>query len=89
MFIPHTRLLSVNVCTLPKKDIKNKLYYALRSGHGVSIFTPNTQMLLSANKDGRLCKLLNSADNTAGGKRYMAIANIESVGVVYELVHII
>lgn len=61
MFIPHTRLLSVNVCTLPKKDIKNKLYYALRSGHGVSIFTPNTQMLLSANKDGHLCKLLNSS----------------------------
>lgn len=61
MFIPHTRVLSVKVCTLPKENIKKDLSSLLLTGHGFSIFTPNTQMLLSANKDGHLCKLLNSS----------------------------
>ena len=61
MFIPHTKVLSVKVCTLPKNKIKQKICHALKGERGIGIFTPNTQMLLSANKDGHLCKLLNSS----------------------------
>ena len=61
MFLPHTYVLSVKVCTLSKSGIKKELADMLRHEKGFSVFTPNPQMLLAADKDRRLCELLNSS----------------------------
>ena len=61
MFFPHTRVLSVKVCTLSKENIKKELSDRLFDGHGFSVFTPNTQMLLASKKERSLRTLLNSS----------------------------
>ena len=61
MFFPRTRVLSVKVCTLSKENIKKELSDRLFDGHGFSVFTPNTQMLLASKKERSLRTLLNSS----------------------------
>ncbi len=78
MSIPHTNVLSIKVCTLSKNDIKNNLCRELQYGHGISIFTPNTQMLLAAKNDARLSKLLNSSSiNIPDGIGIRIAANVK------------
>ena len=55
-------LYGVKLKRMSKKCAEDTLCKALKSKGQTAVFTPNLQMISAAEKDGRLCKLLNSAD---------------------------
>jgi N-acetylglucosaminyldiphosphoundecaprenol N-acetyl-beta-D-mannosaminyltransferase len=58
-FMPsYFSLLSVKLCTLPKKDLVPLLCRRIREGKQTSIFTPNTQILLAAHESEDIRRLL-------------------------------
>ena len=59
----HTeKILSVNISTLTKHEILKIIERRTKEKKRTIVFTPNTQMLLSAQKSKNELKLLNSAD---------------------------
>lgn len=61
MSVPSTRILSVRLCTLKQEQIVRLIASRLANGKKTVVFTPNTQILLAASKDGSLRSLLNSS----------------------------
>ena len=56
------RILSADLCARPKKEILESLERRLSEGKKTKIFTPNTQMLLAAEKDTALANLLRTSN---------------------------
>ena len=56
------RILSTNLCAARKEKILKTLEERLSKGEKTKIFTPNTQMLLAAEKDTSLANLLGISD---------------------------
>lgn len=56
------RILSVNVDSFTLKELTASLEKRLDEGRRTVIFTPNTQMLLRAEQDSGLCRLLKGSD---------------------------
>ena len=57
----HTEILSVKLCALSESEILARLSSLIEKTQRCAVFTPNTQMLLAAKRNARICALLNSA----------------------------
>ena len=60
--LPNVKILSVNITTAPVDEQIELLKHRLDKGIATKVFTPNTQMLLSAASNADTRRILNSSD---------------------------
>ena len=81
MSIDHTMILSVKLCTRKKDELIAHVAKLIENGRQGAVFTPNTQMLLAAKRNARLCALLNSATlNIPDGVGVRIASRLQSKG---------
>lgn len=59
--LKNEKILSVKICASPQKDILKEILRRIKNGEKTVVFTPNSQILLAAQKSNKNRKMLNSS----------------------------
>lgn len=59
--LKNEKLLSIKICASPQRDILKEILRRIKNGEKTVVFTPNSQILLAAQKSSKNRKMLNSS----------------------------
>ena len=59
--LKNEKILSIKICASPQKDILKEILRRIKNGEKTVVFTPNSQILLDAQKSNKKLKTLNSS----------------------------